>query len=109
MTDILLIVAIVLLVVVVALLIVILRKSPLAYASMLSSRLDSFEKTQERTEHTVREEVARNRDELGKTASEQRRELAEAFKTFGESVVQRMLDVAKIQKGQLDAFSCRGT
>ena len=107
MTDILLIVAIVLLVVVVALLIVILRKSPLAYASMLPSRLDSFEKTQERTEHTVREEVARNRDELGKTASEQRRELAEAFKTFGESVVQRMLDVAKIQKGQLDAFSCQ--
>jgi DNA recombination protein RmuC len=104
-TDILLIVVLVLLVTVVALLLVLLRKSSQADAPVLASRLDAFEKTQERTEHTVREEVAHSRDELGKTAREQRQELTEAFKTFGDSVVQRMMEVATMQKGQLDAFS----
>ena len=39
------------------------------------------------TERAVREEVAQSRDELGKAAREQRQELTEAFKTFGDSVV----------------------
>ncbi len=51
--------------------------------------------------------MARSRDELSKSAREQRQELTEAFKTFGDSVVQRMIDVAKMQKGQLDTFSCQ--
>jgi len=71
----------------------------------LAARLDTFEKAQERTERAVREEVAQNREELGKAAREQRQELTEAFKSFGDSVVQRMMDVATLQKGQLDAFS----
>jgi len=104
-TDILLIVALVLLVVVVALLLALLRKSSQADASVLASRLDAFEKAQERTERAVREEVAQSRDELGKAAREQRQELTETFKTFGDSVVQRMMDVSNMQKGQLDAFS----
>ena len=105
MTDILLIVALVLLVVVVALLLALLRKSSQADASVLASRLDAFEKAQERTERAVREEAAQSRDELGKAAREQRQELTETFKTFGDSVVQRMMDVSNMQKGQLDAFS----
>ena len=105
MTDILLIVTVVLLVAAVALLLMLLRKASQADASVLASRLDAFEKAQERTERTVREEVAKSRDELGKAAREQRQELTGAFKTFGDSVVQRMMEVANMQKGQLDAFS----
>ena len=105
MTDILLIVSLVLLVAAVTLLLLLLRKASQSDASLLAPRLDAFEKAQERTERVVREEVAQSRDELGKAAREQRQELIEAFKTFGESVVQRMMDVANIQKGQLDAFS----
>jgi DNA recombination protein RmuC len=104
-TDILLIVTVVLLVAAVALLLMLLRKASQADASVLASRLDAFEKAQERTERAVREEVAQSRDELGKAAREQRQELTGAFKTFGDSVVQRMMDVASMQKGQLDAFS----
>jgi len=104
-TDILLIVTVVLLVAAVALLLMLLRKASQADASVLASRLDAFEKAQERTERTVREEVAKSRDELGKAAREQRQELTGAFKTFGDSVVQRMMEVANMQKGQLDAFS----
>lgn len=105
MTNILLIVTIVLLVVEVALLLMLLRKASQADVSVLAPRLDAFEKTQERIERAVREEVAQSRDELKKADREQRQELNEAFKTFGDSVVQRMMDVANMQKGQLDDFS----
>ncbi len=105
MTNILLILTVVLLLVVVALLLILLRKSSQTDASVLASRLDAFEKAQERTERTVREEVAQSRDEMGKAAREQRQELIEALKTFGDSVVKRMMDVASMQKGQLDDFS----
>jgi len=102
-TDILLIIAVVLLIAAVVLLLMLLRRS--SQVDVLPSRLDAFEKAQERTERAVREEVAQSRDELGKAAREQRQELTEAFKIFGESVVQRMMDVASMEKGQLDAFS----
>lgn len=105
MTDLLLIVALALLVTALVVLLILLKKSSQTGASMLAPRLDAFEKAQERTERAVRDEVAQSRDELGKAAREQRQELTEAFKIFGDSVVQRMTDVANVQKGQLDAFS----
>lgn len=94
-----------LLVVVVALLIALLIKTSKGGSPMIDSRLDAFEKAQERTERAVREEVAQSRDELGKVAREQRQELTEAFKTFSDSFAQRMVDVAGVEKAQLDAFS----
>jgi DNA recombination protein RmuC len=104
-TDILLIATLVLLVAVVAILLTLLKKTTQSDPAILTSRLNVFEKVQERTERAVREEVAQSRDEQGKSARVQRQELTEAFKIFGDSVVQRMMDVAGIQKGQLDAFS----
>lgn len=105
MTDILLFVAIVLLVVVLFILFILFKKLPKIDVSVITSHLDALEKTQARVEQVVREEVARSRDEQGKTAREQRQELTEAFKTLGDSVVQRMMDTASMQKGQLDVFS----
>jgi DNA recombination protein RmuC len=99
------IMTLVLLVVAVALLFVLLIKKSKVDAPVLDSRLDALEKTQERTERAVREEVAQSRDELGKAAREQRQELTEAFKVFGDAFAQRMMDVASVQKAQLDAFS----
>ena len=105
MTEVLLIAVLALLAATVIGLLVLVRKSSQSDAPVLVPRLDAFEKAQERTERGIREEVAQTRDELAKAAREQRQELTEAFKTFGESVVQRMMDVANTQKGQLDAFS----
>ncbi|MDD5285334.1 MAG: DNA recombination protein RmuC [Desulfuromonadaceae bacterium] len=107
MTDILLFVALALLVISLILIFLLLKKSSQADTSLLPSRLDAFEKAQERTERIVREEVALSRDESGKGAREQRQELTETFKTFGESVAQRITDVANMQKGQLDTFSAQ--
>ena len=105
MTNILLYVTLGLLAIAVVLLLMLLSKISKADATGLASRLDVFERAQERTEKTVRQEAALSRAELGKSAKEQRQELTEAFKTFGDSVVQRMTDVAGMQKGQLETFS----
>ena len=105
MTDILLILAIVIQIGVATLLLVLLRRPTQASDAVLFSRFDAFDKAQERAEHTLREEMAQSRGELGKTAREQRQELSEIFRSLGDSVGQRMTDVAGMQKGQLDAFS----
>jgi DNA recombination protein RmuC len=104
-TDILLIVVLVVLVIAVAVLLMLYRKASQSDISLLAPRLDAFEKAQERTERAVREEVAQSRDEQGRGAREQRQELTEAFKIFGDSVVQRMIDVSNNQKGQLNSIS----
>ncbi len=104
MVGIMMYVTVALLIVVVALMLVLLRKGTRSDPALFT-RLDAFDKAQERTEHTVRDEVARSREESGKTAREQRQELTESFTTFGDAVVQRMTDAAVMQKGQLDAFS----
>ncbi|MEI7818118.1 MAG: DNA recombination protein RmuC, partial [Desulfuromonadales bacterium] len=106
MTNILLFVTLAILVIIVTLVVILLKKTSHSDTlSALPSRLDSLEKAQERTERAVREEIAQSRDELGKTTREQRQELTEAFKTFSESVTQRISDVAGVQKGQLETFS----
>ena len=99
------IVTLVLLVVVLALLLLLLAKTSKAGNPMLDSRLDAFDKAQERTERAVREEVAQSREESGKAAREQRQELTEAFKVFGDTSGKRMMEAASVQKAQLDAFS----
>ena len=71
----------------------------------IAPRLDAIEKAQERIEQSVRSEMAQNREESGRAAREQRQELSEAFNTFSEAAQQRMMVVAKMQKGQLEAFS----
>lgn len=71
----------------------------------LESRLESLDQALQRTERVVKEEIAQNRGELGKAASDQRLELSEAFKTFGETISQRINDVTSLQKAQLEAFA----
>lgn len=116
MTNILIFLIIALLVVVVLLLFVVLRRSFQADASGLASRLDAFEKAQERLEHALRKELALSRDETGKTAREQRQELAAGARQLREEVVttlqsisetmaRTMGELANLQKTQLEAMS----
>ncbi|MEI6215188.1 MAG: DNA recombination protein RmuC [Desulfuromonadales bacterium] len=106
MTTVLLCAALILSVVTLILVIKLLKQaSSTDSSSILISRLEAFEKLLEKSERVIREEATLSRDEIGKAAREQRQELGNAFKTFGGSVVQRISDVAGIQKGQLDTFS----
>ncbi len=85
------------------------QKVPRQSSAALESRLEAFQKAQERTERVVKEEIALNRGELGKAASDQRQELSGAFKTLGDAVGQRINDVASLQKSQLEAFAAQLT
>ena len=111
MTDILLPAVLALLVVASILLLVVLRqsfrldRSARADASLLASRLEEFVKSQAHIERMIREESTLSRDETGKAAREQRQELAGSFRAFGDAVIQRMVDIAGLQKAQLEAMS----
>jgi DNA recombination protein RmuC len=115
-TNILIFVIIALLAVVAVLLLVVLRNLFRTDASGLVSRLDAFEKAQERIEHALRKELALSRDETGKAAREQRQELASGAKqlreevvttlqSISETMVRTMGDLANLQKTQLEAMS----
>jgi len=105
MFDILLVAGLFILVFVIALLAVTAGRTMRADAAILAARLDAFDKAQERTERTLREEVAHSRDELNRAARDQRHEMAEAFKNFSDVFVQRMTEFADMQKGQLEHYA----
>jgi DNA recombination protein RmuC len=99
------------------------KTSPTAAAH----RLESIEKAQERTERALREEMAGNRDELGKSARDQRQELKQhldgmraesstaakqlreeiisALSGIAETITRTMGEMANVQKVQLEAMS----
>lgn len=106
MTDMLLFLTLTMLLIIIVLVVMLLKKTGSTdTAAVISSRFDSFEKGQERTERLVREEIAQSRDESGKAGREQRQELMEAFKTFGAAVAQRIAEGTNSQKAQLEVFS----
>jgi DNA recombination protein RmuC len=90
---------------VILLLAVVLRRLSHDMTAGLTDRLDALEKAEERTERAVREELARGREESAKAAREQRQELAAAFSSFGDTVGQRMNDLARLELNQLEGFS----
>ena len=97
--------AIVLLLVHLVLLLLLLRRVSQSGGEALARSLEAFERIGERIDRTTREEAAKNRDEMNKAAREQRLELTEIVKNFGDSVAQRIVQVGNLQKGQLEIFS----
>jgi len=57
-------------------------------------RFDQLEKSLERLERTFQTELARNREEL-----------SGALRQFGDALQKRMVEIASLQKGQLDGFA----
>jgi DNA recombination protein RmuC len=86
-------------------LLILMRKASRPGFEALAGRLDAFERTQEGLERAAREEAAKSRDEMNKAAREQRLELAQVVKNFGDSVAQRMIELGNSQKTQLEIFS----
>ena len=105
MLETLLLVALVLLVAAIAIGLAVLRKVSASDAGSIAPRLEAFEKSQERTERAIRDEAARGREEMARSASQQRQELVDSFAALGASVVSRLADGASVQRGQLEAFS----
>ncbi len=94
--EILLMAAAALLAGVVILQLLLLKRLPKESLAGLGQRFESVEKAHERTERSVRDEFARNREETGK-----------ALHGFSEATLSRMTEIATLQKGQLETFSER--
>jgi DNA recombination protein RmuC len=71
----------------------------------LEPLISQVEKSNERTERTVKDEISRNREETNTASRQTREELNLAVKAFGESLFKQMTQIAAMQKGQLDTFS----
>ncbi|SRR5216684_7156456 len=76
MTEILLIATILLLLVVIALLIVLLRQRSVSDLSSLRHRFDSLEKSHDRIERSLRNDIAKNREEEASNARQAREEIS---------------------------------
>ena len=69
--------------------------------SPLDGKLDVLKTLQERTENSVRDEIAKLRAEFQNQSREQREELAGSLKGFGDSVEQKMENVRLVVDGKL--------
>ncbi|HEY5975540.1 MAG TPA: DNA recombination protein RmuC [Geobacteraceae bacterium] len=69
------------------------------------ARLDGLDRSLERSERALREELARLREELGQQGREGREEQAASLRAFGESQLRRLTEIAGFQKSQLDTFA----
>ena len=73
--------------------------------SPLSARLDALQNLQERTDRSVRDEIAQFRAEVQTQAHQEREELAGSLKSFGDSVQKNMAEIAGLQRCQLEGFA----
>ena len=70
-----------------------------------SDQFEGLEKAQAETERTLRDEMARMRNENLQADRSLREELLGNLRGFGESLFARMMEHSTLQKNQLDAFA----
>jgi DNA recombination protein RmuC len=73
--------------------------------SSVLNRLDVLEKGNERTERAVKDEIARQREEIAGQSRALREELSASLKYAGDSTVNSLGEIGKAQRGQLETFS----
>jgi DNA recombination protein RmuC len=83
---------------------ILLRKKGADFAA-LGPRFDSMDKGVERCERSVRDEIAKNREEATLVARQGREETGNVLKSFGDSLQTSMTNIAGLQKAQLDVFA----
>lgn len=73
--------------------------------SPVLNRLEVLEKGNEKTEHAVKDEVARQREEAAMHSRSLREELGASLKSTGDSTVNSLGEIGKAQRGQFETFS----
>jgi DNA recombination protein RmuC len=99
--ELLLYMAIALLLVCAALLVVLLRRAGGADGAVLDARLATVTQAQERAERTLREELARSREEASREGNQLRGEVAGSVKSMGDTVFQHLGTLSTAQQEQL--------
>jgi DNA recombination protein RmuC len=80
-----------------------------AHADLLAlgARLEAIEKSDERMERALREELSRSGETLRSEVARNRHELSTSFTDFGEGVGKRMGEIATLQSDRLESFARR--
>lgn len=76
-------------------------------SSELHVKIDSLEKSFERHERFLRDELARGREELLTGVRQSREEMTGGMTVLGDSLLKRMSDIAGLQKNQLEMFAAQ--
>jgi len=84
---------------------VLIRRKPEDLYARLQPELAEIENRQAQAEHTLKDEMARNRQEAGKNAGQARMELSKILTDTNDSLLKRMTENARMQKDQLDSFA----
>src|ERR1700738_4871069 len=101
----LIIIAIVLLLAVAVMLAFLLRRATVTDLSPVISRLETMEKSQERSERGLKEELARNRQESSSRGRDLREEVQVSLKNSTDSLVQSVDRISAAQQQRLEDFS----
>lgn len=102
MDNVLLMAVIALLGVDVLTLVLLLVRKPAVDVSPLHDALKDIEKSYERTERLVRDEIARNREESGNAAKQSREELAATLKGVGDTLHQQLAALTQTNDQKLE-------
>jgi DNA recombination protein RmuC len=105
MTEQLLVGLIILVCIVIILLIILLFRSFQISFIQFENKFISIEKTLERNERLVFDEISKNREESSLNAKQVREELNQSVLSFNESILTRMSEIANLQRNQLDIFA----
>jgi len=71
----------------------------------LGKELAVLQENAERLERSLRDELARSREEAGSNSSQNRKELSGSLSSFADGLRGQMMDVSSLQKNQLEIFS----
>jgi DNA recombination protein RmuC len=71
--------------------------------SPLANKIDNLRDFQERTDRSVRDEIARSRTETQTQAQQERTELAQSFKSFEDSVQARLSELTAATEKKIEA------
>ena len=71
----------------------------------LFEKLAALKDAQERTDRSVRDEIARARAETQSYSKQERTELASSLQAFGETVQKSIAEIARLQNDQLESFA----
>lgn len=105
MNDVLLIIVMIILAAVAVLQMLLLRRRMEVDLSAVERQFAALERTIERIDRSVRDEVANNRRELTNTLSQGREEQSATLKGFGDSLVRTLGDVSGAQQRHLSTFA----
>jgi len=84
-------------------LVLIFRKVP-ADSGSINEALQSIERSYERTERTVRDEISRNREESANALRQSREELAGTLKSVGDTLYQQLMVLTRTNEQKLDSL-----